>query len=95
KAKKSLLRDDANNVIQWLQQIGDDGCRYARLLDGDHLTAVLWSTKEQREPAKLYGQVVIQDSTFGTNCFGLPFFVDVCVDDDGRLVLSLCAVFEI
>ncbi|CAM9751769.1 unnamed protein product [Phaeothamnion confervicola] len=66
-ATKSLLRDDANNIIQWLQQMGDDGCRDARLLDDDgRLAAVLWSTKKQ-ELAKLYGQVVIPDKPFKTN----------------------------
>ncbi|CAM9256513.1 unnamed protein product, partial [Phaeothamnion confervicola] len=29
-------------------------------------------------------QVIIQDNTFGTNKFGINFFVIVCVDGEGR-----------
>lgn len=76
---------------QWKQE-DDDWYIDFELGDGGQLQKVFWMSPLQRKLYCMYDDVVINDTTAGTNMFNIPFNVTVIIDADGVSRVAACAL---
>ena len=88
------ISNDADNLCRWLEDEQKKDCSWFVRKDIDEqnrLKRLFWMNPQQRALYHRY-HVLMNDSTFKTNRFGMPLNVFIVVDTNGKTRLVGCAL---
>ncbi|CAL8090482.1 unnamed protein product [Prunus armeniaca] len=77
-----FLAEQKNNISFYFKIEGDSN---------DRLTRCFWADATSRRAYRFYGDVVVLDTTFNTNRYGLPFAPMLGVNNHGQTIVLACA----
>jgi len=81
--------NDANNLVELLGSLREKGnvCFSKLLSDEGHLEALIFATFDMLQFYKIYGDLIILDTTFGLNRFNMPLLTIAGVKNDGKTII--------
>lgn len=92
-ATVSTTAQEAISILNDRRATQDPDLYIKHAVDSEgRLNRLFWMTGEQRRLWRQYSDVALDDTTFGTNLYGMPLHVIVGVDRDGRSRILATAV---